>query len=312
VPHKKERIARIVALLEKDYPQNVFRYDLDTKRFMSTRIMPDVQVFSPNDQIKPVCVVEVGYTRPEKLHHYKQTGIVDIRWYGRDDGRLYSYGDVAPITHTVKVKYAFKPNPKDIWRSIELAGPFQCVGALDALDSLAKSVEGIPSRFGKLRRIVKGFRSEIHDHWVNWSSSRAAVDLILGEGKLNCAVDELIDVDLCTDVFCTLWTNGRSAIITRYCDVCGDWRIDDGNGPEDAWFAVEYETAATYESFMNKFRSQVSRFISYGVARSSCEKTVEQLLQYLDESGLEVTPIILDAAKEWGERLPWNEKRAVA
>ncbi len=39
--HKPETLKRIVALLEKDYPQAVFRYLLDTKRFMDTRIVPD-------------------------------------------------------------------------------------------------------------------------------------------------------------------------------------------------------------------------------------------------------------------------------
>src|SRR6266478_1827975 len=39
-----------------------------------TRMITDVRVFS-KDSETPICAVEVGYTRPEKLAYYKQAGI---------------------------------------------------------------------------------------------------------------------------------------------------------------------------------------------------------------------------------------------
>ncbi len=308
MPHKKETLQRIVDLLEKDYPQSVFEYRLDTKRFMGTRIVPDVQVFAPCDSQKPVCVVEVGYTRPEKLYHYKQSGIQDIRWFGRDDGKLYSEGDVKPITHVVEVKYKFKPNPKDVWRSIMLDGNFECDAATDALYELRESVKKIPSRFGKIRTILRGLHKvDLQNHQSSWTSDWDVIDYMIGDSRGSA---DRLEGDLCENVFCTLWTNGRSAIVTRYCDICGDYRIDDGRSVPDAWFSIE-DTVATYESFMYEFRKQVKGLVTNwrvepDKARSEHEKTIEELLTHLEESGLDVSPATLDAAEEWGENLPWR------
>jgi hypothetical protein len=49
-------------------------------------MLPDIAVLFDS---KPVCVVEIGYTRPEKLSAYRAMGIPDVRWYDKR-GRLHS------------------------------------------------------------------------------------------------------------------------------------------------------------------------------------------------------------------------------
>jgi hypothetical protein len=44
--------------------------------------VPDIQVHSETNEL--VCVVEIGYTRPEKIKRYRQLGIGDVRWYSKD------------------------------------------------------------------------------------------------------------------------------------------------------------------------------------------------------------------------------------
>jgi hypothetical protein len=54
-------------------------------------MLPDIQVVDEGGAVH--CVVEVGYTRPEKLTRYRALGIPDVRWYAKD-GTLHLGGDV--------------------------------------------------------------------------------------------------------------------------------------------------------------------------------------------------------------------------
>jgi len=102
MPHKKELIKKISNIVEKDYPKGRdFKYEYEQTLFGSKpRIEPDIQVF--NDGAL-VCVVEIGYTRPEKLNKYYKLEIPDIRWYSKDGEPCQT----KVVTKTVKTKRKF-------------------------------------------------------------------------------------------------------------------------------------------------------------------------------------------------------------
>lgn len=81
--HCRELLEDITELLIKDYPESFgFEYIYEKAiTHPSARMQPDI-IVELNGSV--VCVVEIGYTRPEKLTEYQAMGIPDIRWYGKD------------------------------------------------------------------------------------------------------------------------------------------------------------------------------------------------------------------------------------
>lgn len=77
--HSPQLLEQIAALAAPTYPRDRFQYVFEGS-FEARRIFPDIQIF---DGSTLVCVVEIGYTRPEKLRLYRERGIRDVRWYGK-------------------------------------------------------------------------------------------------------------------------------------------------------------------------------------------------------------------------------------
>lgn len=85
--HSKELLNKIAEDVKKKYPGKngyyyVFEESLENVR---PRIEPDIKVYSKNGKL--VCIVEIGYTRPEKLVKYVGLGCKDVRWYSKK-GRM--------------------------------------------------------------------------------------------------------------------------------------------------------------------------------------------------------------------------------
>jgi hypothetical protein len=314
--HKTETLARVVALLEKEYPQSIFKYLLDTKRFMGTRIFPDVQVFSPNNPTVPVCVVEVGYTRPEKLHHYKQQGIPDVRWYGRDSGVLYSEGDVKPITHTIKVKYDFKPNPMDIWHRVTVTDDewlADCPAASNLFYDLRQEVKRIPKTAEK-------------KHFVNKSVELNPILLshvrLLEKDESDEALAALISLDednysnnfLCAGLFedyveGEVWSN-RAAVLPLYrCRACDSHSVATADRLGDALVSWADEVGQ-YEDFLFQSNKQILNHIRGGMSVDLAEtmhrKNASQLAEYLaKECGAQ--PSVFSDAYIEAKTIRWNK-----
>jgi hypothetical protein len=84
--HPRELIDRIASHLAVEYPRDLFHYVFESA-LRGTRMQPDIQITQGG---VPVCVVEIGYTRPEKLTAYRQHyRIPDVRWYDKT-GRLHA------------------------------------------------------------------------------------------------------------------------------------------------------------------------------------------------------------------------------
>jgi len=105
--HPKKLLQEIADKLRSDYFEEDYEYayEISLKKKMAKApkgVMPDIivtriQDLSPQQKKGVVCVVEIGYTRPEKLEEYRRVGIPDIRWYSKkgalilhEDGRYAS------------------------------------------------------------------------------------------------------------------------------------------------------------------------------------------------------------------------------
>lgn len=82
--HPPELIQKILELVQRDYRGQRYRHRIE--RGIRNGLMPDISVY---DDGKLVCVVEIGYTRPEKLVAYcEELKVPDVRWYDKA-GNLY-------------------------------------------------------------------------------------------------------------------------------------------------------------------------------------------------------------------------------
>jgi hypothetical protein len=81
MPHPVELIQRITALIQSDYPADQYSF-ITEKAIPGTRMYPDILVCDQDGN--HCCVVEIGYTRPEKLTAYRNDlKIPDVRWYDK-------------------------------------------------------------------------------------------------------------------------------------------------------------------------------------------------------------------------------------
>jgi hypothetical protein len=81
--HPKELIDKFVSIMEESYSRREgYTYKIE-ERIESHKplIYPDIQVHDKDHRL--VSVVEIGYTRPEKIKMYRELGVTDIRWYSK-------------------------------------------------------------------------------------------------------------------------------------------------------------------------------------------------------------------------------------
>src|SRR5262245_30308889 len=80
--HPRRLLDDIAAHVTRTWPTSagyVLHYERSLKG--ARRMMPDIQVVDSTGVVR--CVVEIGYTRPEKLKAYRELGIADVRWYDK-------------------------------------------------------------------------------------------------------------------------------------------------------------------------------------------------------------------------------------
>ncbi len=90
--HPPELIQKILALIQRDYRPSDHAYRLEMSiPNLQAKFLPDIAVYrkgGKDERVTLVCVVEIGYTRPEKLAAYCEAKIPDVRWYDKA-GNLY-------------------------------------------------------------------------------------------------------------------------------------------------------------------------------------------------------------------------------
>lgn len=119
--HSRELIAAVLDGIVREYPPEDGFKAVVEKRLLGQKrnVQPDIQMLDAAGKV--VCVVEIGYTRPEKISYYRDVGIRDVRWYDKS-GVLHS-----SITGHVTIEYTERrvrelPDPADKFYLLELHG----------------------------------------------------------------------------------------------------------------------------------------------------------------------------------------------
>jgi hypothetical protein len=106
MPHPATLIQSILAQVRSTYSAPEYRFEVERPLFLKDRSMqPDIQVFGQDGEL--LCAVEIGYTRPEKLKHYRQIGIPDVRWYSKAGELVDDYMTVERRVHVIEKRLEY-------------------------------------------------------------------------------------------------------------------------------------------------------------------------------------------------------------
>lgn len=199
--HPKELITKIADLLAVEYPPRSgfsFIYERPINQWFKKELgrsmmSPDITILSAN---RPVCVVEIGYTRPEKLTAYRNVlKIPDVRWYAKD-GVLH--GDVQERVVSVSID----AEPTGNLYAYPIWGMIPHVGCRD----VEYDVRRVPDK--AYDRYVRRF----------------------GDDAYMARVEKLEEAES-EDVFTYLVTDYVAVWLPCFCDKCGaHWFADNEDG----------------------------------------------------------------------------------
>jgi hypothetical protein len=200
-------VAAIKALVAAEYPEPPYRY-LVERALTGTRLFPDLQVLDDEGSIQ--AVVEIGYTRPEKLTAYRQTyHIPDVRWYDKS-GRLHTDHETIQRRVVTDVEIALHP-----------AGPFSLylVWEYASCEACPETATGIT--MARLWRVCHRFVRRFGDH---------AYEALMTFAEQECA----------QAVFTAILTDGVKFFLPSTCDKCGrNFFADDENARDLYWTVMD-------------------------------------------------------------------------
>jgi hypothetical protein len=181
--HPRSLVEAIAAKLRQEYPaeaghEYVFERAL---RGTNSRMMPDIAIFKAG---QAVCVVEIGYTRPEKLTAYRdELKIPDVRWYDKQ-GTLHA--DVEE--RTLRLTTVVRPSGELV--AYEVKDEVMCCGCNDV------GVRRVPD------------------------AARDRFDRMFGAGAADHRDDRVTELEF-DDVDTVVLTDYCRAWFPSYCDKCG-------------------------------------------------------------------------------------------
>ncbi|MEI9478771.1 MAG: hypothetical protein WCO26_19675 [Deltaproteobacteria bacterium] len=217
--------------IKKTYlPESGYKYLIEEKlKGSEIDIQPDIQVIDETGHV--ICVVEIGYTRPEKMALYKELKIPDIRWYSKD-GKFVNPHEHIQMTE-VQVKYYYEFPKEEIWREVDLneVSDLICRPCLEEY-YIAKYSE-------------KYHISEEQEDEIDYDNKDKQVS-----GQ---AYDEWFEQ---ADIFGELWCNGARWFCVWLCDDCGDIGFMTGDQLKDSvlWhdFACDDAEIFSYDKFLKQ------------------------------------------------------------
>jgi len=193
--HAIELLDKIKDKLNKDYDPAVYTYLME-KKLIGThkRFFPDIQIVKEG---KIKCIVEIGYTRPEKLSEYKKINIEDVRWYSKEGTLLNSH----EIKFTSKIDKLKAHDDYDQWESVPIIDENILCNCEVCFQSCIKEVEEDIAESGEILS-----QEEIY----------ARADEIYGDIGAGAWIG-------------AIFTNKIRRFIILQCDVCGTIDIVKGN-----------------------------------------------------------------------------------
>ena len=195
--HSSDLMERFLTKIKKDYlPESGYKYLIEEKlKGSEIDVQPDIQVI--DDAGLVICVVEIGYTRPEKIALYKELKISDVRWYSKD-GQFVNPHEHIHMTE-VRVKYYYEFPQEEIWREVDLneGDTLICEHCLKEyyIDKYLEKYQIPEDQEDEINSDYKDMEvfGQAHEEWLEEAS-------ILGE----------------------LWCNGARWFCVWFCDECGN------------------------------------------------------------------------------------------
>jgi hypothetical protein len=180
-------------------------------------MLPDIQVIKHS---KIVCVVEIGYTRPEKITEYRRMGIPDIRWYSKE-GELHNEQNL--VSRVEKLV----PPDTDVWRGVWLGNEL--------------ILEVCEICYGECEKAV---RDEAKNGNIDLTSEECSISAI-----------EMLDEDVGDEKAGWLFTNGLRRCLVVECDICGFTRLVTGEFEDEGITLLrehkqELASLDTYDDFV--------------------------------------------------------------
>lgn len=219
--HPKELIDSVLALLRPEYPSDTYHYRTE-ECVPTTRFFPDIAIYRPGDNAVPVCAVEIGYTRPEKLTGYRKMGIPDVRWYDKQ-GNLHA--DVREVV----------VRPRVVWEPPSRIAIYSWNGTVACWEDGCEGYEEYKFHMGLDERATR--RPQLFARYERrygrpyWG--------------LDGSVDDAYET-MCIDVMMHVLTDGVRIWCPAFCDKCAaNFYPDD---PLD--MPLEFDDLATDASFV--------------------------------------------------------------
>jgi len=226
--HALDLMERFLTMIKKDYlPELGFQYSIDEKlRASDKNIRPDIQVIDKVGHV--VCVVEIGYTRPEKLTLYHEIGIKDVRWYSKDGQIVNPHERI----HEVLVRYYPEFPEEEVWREVDLNqdSGLICESCLEIYRS-EEHLEKCQVPDKQLNEIEYNNKDEEVNH--------LAFERYLEEA----------------DIFGELWCNGARWFCIWLCDECGGVGFMTGDELKNNIFwddFMDVEGCLSYDKFLEQ------------------------------------------------------------
>lgn len=221
--HSAELLARVASEVSRNWPMASVVLEKPLA-LTNRRMQPDVQLIE-NGRV--VCVVEIGYTRPEKLTEYRRLGIPDVRWYDKSC-RLHHVEMKKAATESIERSVAYRQHPESEWRFVGEFSLETCWALLEQACQLLDFLEAAETKPGRLRCIGRWLAdTECGDHELR--EFRSELIALAGADskseRSEIMFESILDV-MPYQAAQTLFFNGYEKFGLVYCDMCGDESID--------------------------------------------------------------------------------------
>lgn len=289
MPHNTDLIEFISKKLNETYPPESFRYLIERPlQGFNVKFFPDIQVLDYHDHL--LCVVEIGYTRPEKIKFYYENKITDIRWYSKE-------GELVNATWETKIKI-IKHIPEDctVWDSCSF-GP-------DDVGFLNRSETCEECYLEELQELINIYCDD-YCFLKNQNIYGECLNCLeyLSEDIQNKIFEDLCEFEVNMDQCGVIYTNGKKVAVIVFCDHCGGSRIV-YNLEDSCPFIFGGEYLESYEDFERLVSKLHRKHRERGVFRDRHDKAIE--IPSPVKRDMSFSKVCLDAAEIFGVDLDYS------
>jgi hypothetical protein len=251
MPHSPELIANILCHIQQSYPAE-HRFEIERPLFLKDRRMqPDIQVFDQAGEL--VCVVEIGYTRPEKLKRYRQLDIPDVRWYSKAGELVDDYVSIERKIEVIERSFVFKGDP---WRQVYAVPDDQAVPCGAVIRQINDFYEHRSWR--NLRALLK--LADEHELWELSDNDRRW----LRSGDWLDLREFVFEHNQFLECEAAFYSNGGAIFCVSHCLLCDEV----SEIYASSWFDQllvnrghprEYDALWTFQDFLNLHERQAAK-----------------------------------------------------